>query len=146
MNESAAGHQYPHPFCSAKSPDAYDCHQSISSLRIRGEDICIVPQNLTEFWAVATRPQSANGLAMTTAQTEVELARLKSFFRFLKDNAMIHDEWRSLLRNEVSGKNTYDARLVAAMSVHGITTLLTFNGADFKRFQGISVISPADVR
>ncbi|HYJ86927.1 MAG TPA: hypothetical protein VEW46_12770 [Pyrinomonadaceae bacterium] len=60
---------------------------------------------------------------------------------------MIHDEWEKLVaRNEVSGKNTYDARLVAAMSVHGITTLLTFNGADFKRFQGISVISPADVR
>lgn len=95
---------------------------AISSLRIRGEDLCIVPQNLIEFWAVATRPLTANGLAMTTAQTETELARMKSFFRLLKDNAMIHDEWEILAaRHAVSGKNTYDARLVAAMNVHGIT-------------------------
>jgi predicted nucleic acid-binding protein len=119
---------------------------AVSSLRLRGEDLCIVPQNLIEFWAVATRPHSANGLGMTTAQTQTELARLKSLFRFLKDNTMIYDEWETLVaRHAVSGKNTYDARLVAAMKVHGITTLLTFNSADFKRFQGISVISPADV-
>jgi len=118
---------------------------AVSTLRMSGEDLCIVPQNLVEFWAVATRPLSANGLEMTTAQTQIELARIKSLFRFLRDNAFIHDEWETLVaRHAVSGKNTYDARLVAAMTAHGIAALLTFNGADFKRFLGITVISPAD--
>ena len=84
MNEPAAGHQYLTRSAQPSHPMHTIAINAISSLRIRGEDICIVPQNLTEFWAVATRPQSANGLAMTTAQTEAELARLKSFFRFLK--------------------------------------------------------------
>jgi predicted nucleic acid-binding protein len=128
---------------------SHPMHQSalnaLSALRVRREDLCIIPQNLIEFWAVATRPQSANGLEMTTAQTQVELGRLKSFFRLLNDNAVIYDEWERLVAvHAVSGKNTYDARLIAAMIAHGITTLLTFNGRDFKRYPGITIVSPLD--
>jgi predicted nucleic acid-binding protein len=120
---------------------------AVSALRTRGEDLCIVPQNLVEFWAVATRPLSANGLEMTIAQSHTELRRIKSFFQFLPDNALVHDEWEKLVvQHAVSGKNTYDARLVAAMTVHGTTDLLTFNGGDFKRYSGITVISPTDVK
>jgi predicted nucleic acid-binding protein len=120
---------------------------AVSALRTRGEDLCIVPQNLVEFWAVATRPLSANGLEMTTAQSHTELRRIKSFFRFLPDNAMVHDEWEKLVvQHAVAGKNTYDARLVAAMSVHGIIEILTFNGGDFKRFPGITILSPAALK
>jgi predicted nucleic acid-binding protein len=43
----------------------------------------------------------------------------------------------------VSGKNTHDARLVAAMHVHGIESILTFNGNDFGRYTGITAIDPA---
>jgi predicted nucleic acid-binding protein len=42
----------------------------------------------------------------------------------------------------VIGKQVYDARLVAAMSVHNLTSLLTFNDRDFKRFTQIIVVSP----
>src|SRR5438128_1892676 len=31
----------------------------------RGEDLFVVPQNLVEFWAVATRPFTANGLGLS---------------------------------------------------------------------------------
>ena len=41
------------------------------------------------------------------------------------------------------GRVSYDARLVAAMRTHGITRLLTFNGADFVRFPGITILDPA---
>ncbi len=43
----------------------------------------------------------------------------------------------------VSGKNAHDARLVAVMKPHGITRILTFNAADFARFEGIEAIHPA---
>jgi predicted nucleic acid-binding protein len=44
--------------------------------------------------------------------------------------------------HEASGKASHDARLVAAMKVHGITHVLTFNVDDFKRYE-ISVLHPA---
>lgn len=120
---------------------------AVSILKTRGEDLCIVPQNLVEFWAVATRPLSVNGLEMTTTQAQAELARLKSFFRFLPDSSLVYDAWEKLVvHHAVSGKNTHDARLVAAMNVHGIGELLTFNSADFKRYPGITVIAPVSVQ
>jgi predicted nucleic acid-binding protein len=124
-----------------------DAVDGLDMLRTRGEELCVVPQNPIEFWAVATRPLSANGLGMTTTQAQAELARIKSLFRLLPDTPAIYNEWETLVgRHRVSGKNTHDARIVAAMNVHAITELLTFNGGDFKRYSGINVVSPADVR
>jgi hypothetical protein len=53
-------------------------------------------------------------------------------------------EWRRLVvAHSVSGKKTHDARLVAAMSVHGVAHILTLNADDFTRFTGITVLDPA---
>ena len=46
---------------------------AIQNYRSRGERLIVVPQNLYEFWAVATRPLGAppaggNGLGMTAGQ------------------------------------------------------------------------------
>ena len=120
---------------------------AIGRLLHDGEELCVFPQNLIEFWAVATRPVSVNGLGMTTAEAESELARIKSLFRLLLDTPEIFFAWETLVvQHGVSGKSTHDARIVAAMSVHAITDLLTFNGGDFKRYSGINVVSPTDVR
>ena len=55
-------------------------------------------------------------------------------------------EWERLVDHyQVKGKNGHDARLVAAMIVHGIERLLTFNVADFRRYREITVISPESV-
>jgi predicted nucleic acid-binding protein len=35
-----------------------------------------------------------------------------------------------------AGKQVHDANLVAAMLVHGVGRLLTFNATDFQRFAG----------
>jgi predicted nucleic acid-binding protein len=119
---------------------------AVSTLRTGGDELCIVPQNLIEFWAVATRPLNVNGLEMTIARAQVELVRIKSFFRYFPDTPSVYDEWERLVTNRaVSGKNTYDARIAAAMIVHGITHLLTFNGSDFKRYPEITVISPSEM-
>lgn len=45
----------------------------------------------------------------------------------------------------VSGKNAHDARLVAAMRVHGIDSILTFNAQDFVRYTEIRVLDAAKV-
>src|SRR6266852_9420521 len=46
---------------------------------------------------------------------------------------------------QVTGKQAHDARIVAAMSVHGLTHLLTFNDRDFRRFTEITVVNPQDI-
>ena len=64
----------------------------------------------------------------------------------LEDNERIHREWRRMvILHSVSGVQVYDARLAAAMRVHGVTHLLTFNTQDFTRFSGITAVHPRDV-
>ena len=113
------------------------------AVRRSGESLSVFPQNLIEFWAVATRPFANNGLGLSIAQAEAQLSNLKSVFTLLDDTPEIFSEWeRIVLQYKVSGKQAHDARLVAAMSVHNLTHLLTFNTDDFKRFTGITAINP----
>jgi predicted nucleic acid-binding protein len=46
----------------------------------------------------------------------------------------------------VIGKPAHDARLVAAMQVHGLTAILTFDRTGFSRYPGVEVIHPEQVK
>ena len=123
-----------------------DVARSVSILASRRDELHVVAQNLIEFWAVATRPIVNNGLELSIRQTEVEVSRLKSLFALVPDTPEIFSEWeRIVLQYQVSGKQVHDARLVAAMKVHGLSSLLTFDVGDFKRFTEITVVNPRDV-
>lgn len=116
---------------------------ALEALRNQGEDLYIVPQNFYEFWVVATRPRAANGLGMSVVEAQAELASVKKLFHFLNDTPALYEQWERLVsQHAVSGRNAHDARIVAAMMVHGITQLLTFNPDDFKRFSNIVVLTP----
>jgi len=117
---------------------------STDALDQRGDRLCIVPQVLYEFWVVATRPLADNGLGFTVAEAAAELTRLRTLFVFLPDSASLYPEWeRLVMTHQVSGKSGHDARLVAAMSIHGITHILTFNTPHFTRYSGITVLDPS---
>ncbi len=119
--------------------------RAFANLTARGRELHIVPQNLTELWVVATRPASQNGLGLSTAEAAVELMRLKSMFPLLPDPPDIYPVWESLvIQYKVAGKPAHDARLVAAMLVHGLTTILTFDRTGLSRFAGIEVLHPAE--
>jgi predicted nucleic acid-binding protein len=128
-------------------PDYASAEGSVEELRYIGHTLCLVPQNLYEFWAVATRPLDANGLGMTPSEAHAELDRFKlPLFLLLQDERAIFPKWKELIRNyDVKGKVSYDTRLVAAMLRHGITHLLTFNVAHFIRFKEIEVLTPQEV-
>jgi predicted nucleic acid-binding protein len=118
----------------------------INKLEQNGEELVIVPQVLVEFWAVATRPKSSNGLEMQTGDAEKELKNLQKLFRLLPEDEQIFDEWKTLVvQHKVSGKTTHDARIVAAMQAHKITHILTLNPGDFKRYTEISAVTPQEV-
>lgn len=113
------------------------------ALRDRGEAVSIFPQNLVEFWAVATRPLESNGLGWSVDRASQELADLKKLFVVRVDIESILAEWKKLvIRHRVIGKQVHDAHLVASMLVHGVTHLLTFNTDDFKRYHEITAINP----
>jgi len=119
---------------------------ALLQLRDQGETASIFPQNLIEFWAVATRPIASNGLGWSVERTKQELASLRKLFVVLADSDAVLVEWEGIvLRHLVIGKQAHDAHLVAAMLVHGVTHLLTFNGADFKRYNEITVVNPQNI-
>jgi predicted nucleic acid-binding protein len=120
-----------------------DAARAIGTLLARGEELCITPQNLIEFWAVATRPMAANGLGLTIVQAARRMRWLKRLFKLQPDTPAIFSEWENLVAQyQVIGKQAHDARLVAAMKVHGLSQILTFNNDDFKRFADITSVSP----
>jgi predicted nucleic acid-binding protein len=121
---------------------------SLQRLRSRNEVLCFTPQVLREFWNVCTRPASARGgLGLSLTQTERKARLIERYFRLLPDSLATFQEWRRLVvTHSVMGVEVHDAKLVASMNVYRITHLLTFNVADFKRYPGITAISPADVK
>ena len=109
-------------------------------------DLVLVPQILYEFWAVCTRPLNANGLGKTVAEAEKELGSFQSLFTVLDESPLTLATWEKLIvAHHIVGKNAHDAHLVAAMTAHGITHLLTFNDQDFRRYAGINVLTPGAV-
>ena len=99
-----------------------------------------------ELWVVATRPLLQNGLGLSHSAALAELTRLKSMFLLLPETPTIYSAWENLVtQHRVSGKPAHDAHLVAAMQVHGIKSILTFDRTGFSRYPGIQVVHPADV-
>lgn len=112
----------------------------------RGDTPCLLPQVLYELWVVATRPAAVNGLGFSAAQATAELARVQALFPLLADTPAIFPEWQRLVTaHAVMGRNAHDTRLVAAMIVHGLTHILTFNVGHFVRYPGIIALDPAAV-
>jgi predicted nucleic acid-binding protein len=119
---------------------------ALQLLPLQGRKLHVVPQNLVELWVVATRPVEQNGLGLTPAQTELELSRIKDRFIVLPETSAIYPAWEALVtKHAVSGKPSHDARLVAAMQVHGLTSILTFDKSGFARFPNVEVIHPSEV-
>lgn len=119
---------------------------SIARLAQSGAILCYTSQNLGEFWNVPTRPAARNGYGMTPEEADRQARQVEARFRLLTDSLAVHEEWRRLLLEySVSGVQVHDAKLVAAMRVHGVRRILTLNKSDFARFEGIEAVHPDDV-
>jgi predicted nucleic acid-binding protein len=92
---------------------------------------------------VATRPIANNGLGMDTPLAKSTLDDLMKVMSILPDNADVFPEWQRLVVDlDCKGKVAHDARIVAAMNVHGVSEILTFNSRDFSRYTNITVLNP----
>jgi predicted nucleic acid-binding protein len=126
-------------------PQRETARAAVKALIARGRELHIVPQNLVELWVVATRSVAQNGLGLSTTEAAAELVHLRSMFPLLPDPPAIYPVCENLIiQYRVVGKPAHDARLVAAMHVHGLTTILSFDRTGFSRYAGIEILHPAD--
>jgi len=131
-------------------PQSGVARAAIQTLLQRRERLIVVPQNLYEFWAVATRPAGPppagrNGLGMTAVQAGHWLRFFRRRFTLLPDREELSTLWQELVESHVvMGIRAHDVRLVAAMRSYGISRLLTFNASDFCDL-GVVILDPAAV-
>ena len=86
------------------------------------------------------------GLGHTPQVTERKAQLIEKNFRLLPESLATHQEWRHLVStHSVEGVQVHDAMLAAVMIVYGVTHIVTFNRADFKRFGNITALLPSDV-
>ena len=116
--------------------------ESVARLLADGEAVCFTAQIVSEFWNVVTRPAANNGLGLPVSLARREVETLERVLTFLPDSLATYAEWKRLVvQHGVIGVKVHDARLVAAMNVHGVARILTFNTSDFVRY-GIEVAHP----
>jgi predicted nucleic acid-binding protein len=113
---------------------------------LEGATLHYTHQNIAELWNVMTRPVARNGFGLTVADAEREVHVIEAGMSLLPDDEAIYREWRRIVvQHAVSGVQVYDARLAAAMLVHGIGCILTLNVTDFGRYAGITAVHPSGV-
>ncbi len=119
---------------------------AVKSLYRQGEQLLCFPQNLVEFWNASTRPATGNGLGFTPEQAARYVDRFQTLFDLLPETPEIFPTWRKLVLDyKVSGIQVHDARIVAAMLVHQVGQILSFDLDDFKRYRDITVVHPTDL-
>src|SRR5450759_1407280 len=119
----------------------------MKSLYHQGEQLLCFPQNFVEFRNVSTRSANVNGLGFTPEQAARYVDRFQTLLRLLPETPEIFPTWRRLvLQHRISGIQVHDARIVAAMTVHQVNKILTLDLDDFKRYTGIIVVHPAQVK
>ncbi|MDJ0579835.1 PIN domain-containing protein [Crocosphaera sp.] len=129
------------------NPMNSDPVNAVQTLKKRSEKLCIVPQNLVEFWVVATRPIKVNGLGLSFEEAIIEIEDIKQIFDLYQDTSGLYTEWERLIKKyQVIGKQAHDTRLVAAMITHKIDYILTFNTDDFLRYSEITPIDPRTIQ
>lgn len=118
---------------------------AVHKLLAEGEPLVVCPQAIYEFWAVATRTKSNNGLGLLENQAAQWVEFFCRRFLFLPDPPDLVESFVSLVKTVgVRGFRAHDARYVAFAQTQGITRLLTFNPDDF-RDMPITLLDPSTI-
>jgi predicted nucleic acid-binding protein len=119
---------------------------ALAKLVGQGTVLYYTHQNIAEMWNVMTRPTGRNGLGLTIIEAEDEVRAIEAGMRLLPDGEAVYKEWRRIIvEKSVSGVQVQDARLAAAMHVHGVSCILTLDISDFGRFMNILVLHPSSL-
>jgi len=130
----------------ADSPYQEVCRRAVDLLIETDETAYVCTQVLAEYWVVATRPCTVNGMGLSSEAAAAEIDRIMGAFDSLVEPADGAVRWRDVVvRHNVIGKPAHDARLVALMLAHDLTHLLTLNPGDFARYQDVTPVTPQEM-
>lgn len=101
----------------------------------------IVTQVLVEYIAATTGPSMQSPLLPVDAVAQAETFR-RQVRTFDAPPATLEYLAAILAGGGGAGRRTFDSYLAAQALALGISTICTYNGADFARIQGLSSITP----
>src|SRR5260370_10340479 len=114
---------------------------AVATLRGAGDTLWTVPQNLFEFWVVATRPVANNGLGLTTAECTAEIVRIKARFPVILDSPALLAAWGRLVApHDFKGKVAHHARIVAPMLLYRVPHLFALNPPASVRVHALTLL------
>ncbi len=130
----------------AASPQYRPIRKMIRATWRREERLVVTLQNLAEFWNVLTRPVDKNGYGLSVDKAARRLAIVEQICDVVTESDVSLGIWKGLLiAHSVTGVAVHDARLVSVMLAHGVSTIVTLNEKDFRRYTGIAAVQPGDV-
>src|SRR5260370_42704508 len=119
---------------------------AVSKLIRQKDAVFFCPQNIAEFWNVATRPAERNGLGMSPEEALQEGSNIEKSLTLLPDVPAIYSAWKQIVAtHKVQDVKVYYARRAAIMSVYAVESVLTFNSVDFERFSNLRAIHPSSL-
>ena len=117
-----------------RAPDHDIARASLERAFRDPEPLRISRQIVREYLSVVTRPQTWP-VSITREDALDDVSRLIGSFEILEDSPVVTESLVALCREvPVGGRQIHDANIVATMLAHGEHRLLTFNGADFRRY------------
>jgi len=118
----------------------------VATLLMQGNECYLTSQVLIELWVVSTRPIDVNGLGWSIEQTRNIIDQLLKRFPMAEETLQIFPTWLNVVtENQIKGKRTHDARIVALMLASGIDHVLTLNPNDFSGLADIRVVHPREI-
>lgn len=125
------------------SPERSAIVDSLRTMIAKRIGIATAAQNIAEFWNVSTRPRAARGrFGLPTSAVEMRVQWIERIALVLPFTVNDYREWRALVvHHQITGVSVHDSRLVAVMMANQI---LTLNTADFRRYSGISAVTPSE--
>lgn len=120
-------------------------HATARRLLARGRNLglpgAMSGQVIREYLVVATRPPSANGLGLSTADARRNIDAMSRRLEFCEESEGVSVRLRGLVAaGGLGGTAVHDANVVATAVEHGIGFLATGNTGDFARFTGLRIV------
>jgi uncharacterized protein len=111
-----------------------------------GPLLYLSPQILAEFYSVITSQKRVTTPFPTTEAIEfIETLLAYHHVVLLPISTDVPARWLSeLKRRDVRGPRVFDFQIAATMLAHGVSKLVTYNGADFQSIGEIESLEPAN--
>lgn len=126
-------------------PDFSTCRNIFSNAIEGGYHLYISPQIIREYLVVATRPVDVNGLGLSLKDALHNIDQFRRRTVIAGETEEVLEQLLNLVASySVSGKRIHDANIIAFMTEHNISCLITLNIDDFKGFSGMETCTPQD--